>query len=86
MTSSSPGDWRSSFGYGPGQQAGSLTGSASQCTPTPTGHTLSYTLVILWYRPNDALTREGRQNCARFAYLGPQVDRLHVLELKRDVE
>ena len=25
MTSSSPGDWRSSFGYGPGQQAGSLT-------------------------------------------------------------
>ena len=33
-----------------------------------------------------ALTREGRQNCVRFAYLGPQVDRLHVLELKRDVE
>ena len=25
MTSSSPGDWRSSFGYGPGQQAGSLS-------------------------------------------------------------
>ena len=24
MTSGSPGDWRSSFGYGPGQQAGSL--------------------------------------------------------------
>ena len=25
MTSSSPGDWRSSFGYGPGHQAGSLS-------------------------------------------------------------
>jgi hypothetical protein len=44
--------------------------------------------------PRDALecvaalarTREDRQNCVRFAYLGPQVDRLHVLELKRDVE
>ena len=44
--------------------------------------------------PRDALdcvaalarTREYRQNCVRFAYLGPQVDRLHVLELKRDVE
>ena len=24
-----------------------------------------------------ALTREVRQNCVRFAYLGPQVDRLH---------
>ena len=33
-----------------------------------------------------ALTREGRQNCVRFAYLGPQVDRLHVLELERNVE
>ena len=33
-----------------------------------------------------ALTRKVRQNCVRFAYLGPQVDRLHVLELKRDVE
>ena len=44
--------------------------------------------------PRDALecvaalarTRECRQNCVRFAYRGPQVDRLHVLELKRDVE
>ena len=44
--------------------------------------------------PRDALecvaalarTREDRQNCVRFAYRGPQVDRLHVLELKRDVE
>jgi hypothetical protein len=44
--------------------------------------------------PRDALecvaalarTREYRQNCVRFAYLGPQVDRLHVLELNRDVE
>ena len=44
--------------------------------------------------PRDALecvaalarTREDRQNCVRFAYLGPQVDRLHVLELNRDVE
>ena len=26
-------------------------------------------------------TREGRQNCVRFAYRGPLVDRLHVLEL-----
>ena len=33
-----------------------------------------------------ALTREGRQNCVRFAYRGPQVDRLHVLELERNVE
>ena len=33
-----------------------------------------------------ARTREDRQNCVRFAYLGPQVDRLHVLELNRDVE
>ena len=33
-----------------------------------------------------ARTRECRQNCVRFAYRGPQVDRLHVLELKRDVE
>ena len=33
-----------------------------------------------------ALTREGRQNCVRFAYRGPQVDRFHVLELKRDVD
>ena len=32
-----------------------------------------------------ALTREGRQNCVRFAYRGPQVDRLHVLELERNV-
>ena len=40
--------------------------------------------------PHDALecvaalarTRECRQDCVRFAY---QVDRLHVLELKRDV-
>ena len=32
-----------------------------------------------------ARTREDRQNCVRFAYRGPQVDRLHVLELKRDV-
>ena len=39
--------------------------------------------------PRDALecvaalarTRECRQNCVRFAYRGPQVDRLHVLEL-----
>ena len=31
-------------------------------------------------------TREGRQNCVRFAYRGPQVDRFHVLELKRNVE
>ena len=45
-------------------------------------------------RPRDALecvaalarTRECRQDCVRFAYRGPQVDRLHVLELKRDVE
>ena len=44
--------------------------------------------------PRDALecvaalarTRECRQDCVRFAYRGPQVDRLHVLELKRDVE
>jgi hypothetical protein len=44
--------------------------------------------------PRDALecvaalarTRECRQNCFCFAYRGPQVDRLHVLELKRDVE
>ena len=44
--------------------------------------------------PRDALecvaalarTREIRQNCVRFAYRGPQVDRFHVLELKRDVE
>ena len=44
--------------------------------------------------PRDALecvaalarTREDRQNCVRFAYLGPQVDRLQVLELNRDVE
>ena len=44
--------------------------------------------------PRDALecvaalarTRECRQNCVRFAYRGPQVDRFHVLELKRDVE
>ena len=44
--------------------------------------------------PRDALecvaalarTRENRQNCVRFAYRGPQVDRFHVLELKRDVE
>ena len=44
--------------------------------------------------PRDALecvaalarTRQDRQNCVRFAYLGPQVDRLHVLELNRDVE
>ena len=28
----------------------------------------------------------GRNRTVRFAYLGPQVDRLHVLELKRDVE
>ena len=33
-----------------------------------------------------ARTRECRQDCVRFAYRGPQVDRLHVLELKRDVE
>ena len=33
-----------------------------------------------------ARTREGRQNCVRFAYRGPQVDRLHVLELKRNVD
>ena len=32
-----------------------------------------------------ALTREGRQNCVRFVYRGPQVDRLHVLELERNV-
>jgi hypothetical protein len=46
------------------------------------------------YSPRDALecvaalarTRECRQDCVRFAYRGPQVDRLHVLELKRDVE
>ena len=31
-------------------------------------------------------TREGRQNCVRFAYRGPLVDRLHVLELKHNVE
>ena len=44
--------------------------------------------------PRDALecvaalarTRECRQDCVRFAYRGPQVDRFHVLELKRDVE
>ena len=44
--------------------------------------------------PRDALecvaalarTRENRQNCVRFAYRGPQVDRFHVLELKRDVD
>ena len=44
--------------------------------------------------PRDALecvaalarTRECRQDCVRFAYRGPQVDRLHVLELKCDVE
>ena len=33
-----------------------------------------------------ALAREGIQNCVRFAYHGPQVDRLHVLELERNVE
>ena len=33
-----------------------------------------------------ARTREGRQNCVRFAYRGPQVDRLHVLELERNVK
>jgi hypothetical protein len=33
-----------------------------------------------------ARTRECRQDCVRFAYCGAQVDRLHVLELKRDVE
>ena len=33
-----------------------------------------------------ALTREGRQNCVRFAFRGPHVDRLHVLELERNVE
>jgi len=27
-------------------------------------------------------THKGRQNCVRFAYRGPLVDRLHVLELK----
>ena len=33
-----------------------------------------------------ARTRKGRQNCVRFAYRGPLVDRLHVLELKHNVE
>ena len=33
-----------------------------------------------------ALTREGRQNCVRFSFRGPHVDRLHVLELDRNVE
>ena len=46
------------------------------------------------HTPRDALecvtalarTREGRQNCVRFAYRGPQVDRIHVLELERNVK
>ena len=59
------------------------------CRPEYTVETTNDTSAA----PRDALecvaalarTREDRQNCVRFAYRGPQVDRLHVLELKRDV-
>ena len=38
MTSSSPGDWRSSFGYGPGQQAGSLRAHQTFADQQKAGH------------------------------------------------
>ena len=53
--------------------------SKQQTTPASPRDALECVAVL-------ARTRECRQNCVRFAYRGPQVDRLHVLELKRDVE
>ena len=53
--------------------------SKKQTTPAATRDALECVAAL-------ARTRECRQDCVRFAYRGPQVDRLHVLELKRDVE
>jgi len=50
-------------------------------TPTPASLRDALECVVMLPR-----TREGRQNCVRFAYRGPLVDRLHVLELKHNVE
>ena len=71
----SPAGW----GHGAEDRVLSNPESKQQTTPASPRDALECVAAL-------ARTRECRQDCVRFAYRGPQVDRLHVLELKRDVE